>query len=75
MDRRIGSQTLADFQTWADLDFEGSAFLDGSTITLGARNVFDTSPRFANAGGAYGHDISQSELTGRFIYVRIRKRF
>lgn len=75
LDRRLGSQTLVDLQAWLDLNSEGSALLDGSTITVGARNLFDESPEFANAGANLGYDYSQSELTGRFMYLRISKRF
>jgi iron complex outermembrane receptor protein len=76
LDRRIGSQVLVDVQTWLDLRAEGFMdFVDGSTLTLGARNVFDDRPEFANAGGSEGYDISQNDLIGRFIYFRISKRF
>jgi iron complex outermembrane recepter protein len=75
LDRRISSQTLVDLQAWMDLTMEGNALLDGSTLTLGARNVFDQAPEFAHAGDYLGYDFSQSELTRRFVYFRISKRF
>lgn len=73
LDRRIGSQTLVDIQSWIDLG--GLDLLEGSTLTLGARNVFDRQPDFANAGASAGYDMSQSTLTGRFVYLRLGKRF
>lgn len=75
LDRRISSQTLVDLQTWLDLRVEGNALLDAATLTLGARNVFDRAPEFANAGVSLGYDFSQSELTRRFVYFRVSKRF
>lgn len=75
LDRRIGSQTLVDLQAWMDLDIDGNALLDGSTLTLGARNLFDKVPDFANAGVSLGYDFSQGELTRRFVYFRVTKRF
>jgi outer membrane receptor protein involved in Fe transport len=64
-----------DLQAWLDLDMDGNALLDESTLTLGARNVFDEAPEFANAGVHLGYDFSQGELTGRFVYFRVSKRF
>jgi iron complex outermembrane receptor protein len=75
LDRRIASQTVVDLQAWIDLDMAGAALLDGSTLTVGARNLFDRAPEFAHAGASFGYDISQSDLTGRFLYFRLRKRF
>lgn len=75
LDRRINSQILVDLQAWMDLKFEGNALLDGSTLTLGARNVFDRSPEFANAGVSLGYDFSQNDLIRRFVYFRVSKRF
>lgn len=71
--RRIGSQTLIDLQAWIALG--GIDLLEGSTLTLGARNLFDRQPAFANAGASAGYDMSQGTLTGRFLYVRLGKRF
>lgn len=75
LDRRIGSQAIVDLQTWVDLKFEGNALLDGSTLTLGARNLFDKVPEFANVGVSFGYDFSQADLTRRFVYFRVSKRF
>jgi iron complex outermembrane receptor protein len=75
LDRRLSSRALVDLQAWMDVKMDGNALLDGSTLTLGARNVFDEAPEFANAGVNLGYDFSQSELTRRFIYFRVNKRF
>jgi iron complex outermembrane recepter protein len=75
LDRNISSQTLVDLQAWMDLGLEGDSLFEGSRLTLGARNVFDRSPEFANAGGPLGYDFSQGELTQRFVYFRFNKRF
>ncbi|HEY0686246.1 MAG TPA: TonB-dependent receptor [Steroidobacter sp.] len=75
LDRRIRSRVLVDLQAWMDLDILGTALLDDATVMLGARNVFDVAPEFANAGAAFGYDVSQNDLIGRFIYFRLSKRF
>jgi hypothetical protein len=75
LDRHIGAQTLVDVQVSLDLHSDSNPLLDRSTLVWGARNVFDQGPDFANAGAFLGYDISQSELTGRFVYMRIIKRF
>lgn len=75
LNRRLGSRALVDLQAWLDLKSDSSALLDGTTLTLGARNVFNEAPEFANAGVYLGYDFSQGELTGRFMYFRVSKRF
>jgi iron complex outermembrane recepter protein len=75
LDRRVSSQTQVDLQAWVNLKSEGSAWLDGATLTLGARNVFDEAPDFAIAGMSEGYDFSQGDLTRRFIYLRVGKQF
>jgi iron complex outermembrane receptor protein len=75
LDRRIGSLTTVDLQTWLELNVHDNALVDGSKLTLGARNLFDATPDFSRAGGSLGHDFSQGELTGRFLYLRLSKLF
>lgn len=75
LDRRLSSRTVVDLQAWMDLHIEGNALLDESTLTFGARNVLDEEPEFANAGVYLGYDFSQGDLTGRFVYFRLSKRF
>jgi outer membrane receptor protein involved in Fe transport len=71
--RRISSQTTVDLQTWLDLEADG--WLDRARLTLGARNLSNETAEFAHAGGSLGYDFSQAELTGRFLYMRVSKRF
>jgi iron complex outermembrane recepter protein len=75
LDRRISSQILLDLQAWIGLSLQGESLFDGSRFTLGARNVFDAAPEFANVGSILGYDYSQTELTGRFMYLRFSKQF
>jgi len=75
LDRSISSQTVVDLQAWIDLKLPGSALLDGTKLTFGARNLFDKQPDFANAGVSLGYDYSQGELTRRFVYFRVSKHF
>lgn len=75
LDRRIGAQILVDLQASIELPAEGSALLADSTVTVGARNLLDACPSFARAGASLGYDLSQSELTCRFVYLRLRSRF
>lgn len=75
LDRRLSSRAIVDLQAWMDLSIEGNALLDGSTLTLGARNLFNDTPQFAVAGANLGYDYSQNELTRRFVYFRVSKRF
>lgn len=75
LDRRLSSRALVDLQAWLELESGSNALLDGSTLTLGARNVFDEEPDFSKAGANVGYDYSQGELTGRFMYFRLSKRF
>jgi iron complex outermembrane receptor protein len=73
LDRYISAQLLVDLQ--ASVNLEGNDLIEGSTVTIGARNLFDREPDFANVGMSLGYDISQTELTRRFIYLRVGKRF
>jgi outer membrane receptor protein involved in Fe transport len=52
------------------------AWLNGTTITLGMQNVFDSDPPFAG-GFAFGigYDASLADVKGRFCYVQLKKRF
>ena len=51
------------------------AWLNGTTITLGMQNVFDSDPPFV--AGAFGNNYDESLATikGRFWYVQLKKRF
>jgi outer membrane receptor protein involved in Fe transport len=52
------------------------AWLNGTTITLGVQNVFDSDPPFVGfAFGFNGYDPSLADIKGRFLYVQLKKRF
>lgn len=75
--RVIPSQTTLDVQ--ASLDLGGLAaedsFWRGLKLTLGAANVTDELPPFAEVNNAAGFDFSQGDLKGRFCFVRVGKTF
>jgi iron complex outermembrane receptor protein len=50
-------------------------WLNGTTITLGMQNVFDSDPPFAAATLANGYDASLADVKGRFCYIQLKKRF
>ncbi len=76
LNRRLPSRTIIDMQAWLELDqlWELDA-LDGLKLTVGALNLFDREPDFANAGLVFGFDISQADLRQRFAYLRLTKAF
>jgi hypothetical protein len=51
------------------------AWLNGTTITLGMQNVFDSDPPFVGGGFGYGYDPSLATIKGRFCYLQVTKRF
>jgi len=51
------------------------AWLNGTTITLGMQNVFDSDPPFAGVAFANGYDASLADVKGRFWYLQLTKRF
>ena len=50
-------------------------WMNGTTITLGMQNVFDSDPPFAGVAFANGYDASLADIKGRFLYVQLKKRF
>jgi iron complex outermembrane receptor protein len=52
-----------------------SAWLNGTTITLGMQNVFDADPPFVAGSGENGYDESLATIKGRFWYLQVKKRF
>ncbi|MBL8271543.1 TonB-dependent receptor plug domain-containing protein [Steroidobacter sp.] len=75
--RKIAAQTLWDVQASLDLgmlDRDKSA-LDGLKLWVGAVNVFDGEPSFADVGDAGGFDTSQAELRQRQFYIRLEQKF
>jgi hypothetical protein len=51
------------------------AWLNGTTITLGMQNVFDSDPPFVAAAFSNGYDASLADVKGRFCYIQLKKRF
>ena len=51
--------------------------LDGTKITVGCSNLFDKDPPFASGqgGNAVGYPGFTYDSTGRFVYVRLTKKF
>jgi hypothetical protein len=58
-------------------DSFGARLLKGTVITVGCTNVFDDDPPFASGegGNAVGYPGSTYDATGRFVYVRLTKKF
>jgi iron complex outermembrane receptor protein len=50
------------------------AWLNGTTLTLGMQNVFDSDPPFV-ALSQNNYDESLADVRGRFWYVQLKKRF
>jgi outer membrane receptor protein involved in Fe transport len=52
-------------------------FLNGTTFTVGCNNVFDKDPPFASGqgGNGSGYPGFTYDSTGRFVYVRLTKKF
>jgi outer membrane receptor protein involved in Fe transport len=51
------------------------AWLNGTTITVGMQNVFDSDPPFAAFAFGNGYDASIADVKGRFWYFQLTKRF
>jgi hypothetical protein len=51
------------------------AWLNGTTLTLGMQNVFDSDPPFANGAIENNYDESLADVRGRFWYLQLKKRF
>ena len=66
--RTLSSQTFVDLQFSLNLK-------RGLALAVGAYNVFDEQPDFAEVNGAQGYDTSQGDLKGRFWYVRLGNTF
>ncbi|MFL6569751.1 MAG: hypothetical protein ACJ8LI_11320, partial [Chthoniobacterales bacterium] len=51
--------------------------LYGTTFTVGVNNIFDKDPPFASGqgGNAVGYPGFTYDATGRFVYVRLAKKF
>jgi len=53
----------------------GSQWLRNSAIEIGGVNIFNRLPQFSNMfSGAYGFDILQADVRGRFLYIQLHKQ-
>ncbi|MGH8188229.1 MAG: TonB-dependent receptor domain-containing protein, partial [Steroidobacteraceae bacterium] len=73
----VASQTTFDVQGSIDLGglIAGHEFWEGMSLTLGATNVTDEMPPFSQVNTLAGFDLSQGDLKGRFVYLRLGKTF
>jgi iron complex outermembrane recepter protein len=51
------------------------AWLNGTTLTLGMQNVFDSDPPFVAGSFENNYDESLADVRGRFWYIELKKRF
>jgi iron complex outermembrane receptor protein len=51
------------------------SWLNGTTLTLGMQNVFDSDPPFVAGAFENNYDESLATIKGRFWYVQLKKRF
>jgi iron complex outermembrane receptor protein len=51
------------------------AWLNGTTLTVGMQNVFDSDPPFVAGALQHNYDESLATIKGRFWYVQLKKRF
>jgi iron complex outermembrane receptor protein len=74
--RRIDAQWLLDAQLSIDIAAPAqSSWLQGVAVQLGATNVLNEMPPYAEIGSPFGYDFSQGDLRGRFIYLNLSKHF
>lgn len=70
--RTIPWQTFLDLQAslnFAGMEVRGHAIFSGFQVRVGAINVLNKAPPFAEVGGTLGFDPSQSDTRQRFVYV------
>jgi iron complex outermembrane receptor protein len=51
------------------------AWLNGTTITIGMQNVFDSDPPFVAGAFENNYDESLATIKGRFWFIQLKKRF
>lgn len=76
-DAKGNANTAASNQTTEYSSTVWARLLKGTVITVGCTNVFDDDPPFASGegGNAVGYPGSTYDATGRFVYVRLTKKF
>jgi iron complex outermembrane receptor protein len=73
----IGSIWYADANLRFQLESLGRAseWLRRMAVEIGGVNIFDRQPQFSTMfSGAYGFDILQADMRGRFLYVQLDKQ-
>jgi iron complex outermembrane recepter protein len=65
---RVPAQTIFDIKFTKDIN-------DHLAMSVGANNVLDNQPPFAQVGGWEGYDPAQGDLVGREVYLSIRGSF
>ena len=75
--RNVGSLTVVDLQASIDLNnAPGKSLLwKDIRLALGAINLFDVEPPYAEVGGIAGFDLTVGDLKQRLWYMRVEKRF
>jgi len=51
------------------------AWVNGTTLTVGVQNVFDSDPPFVAGAFEDGYDESLADIKGRFCYIQVKKKF
>ena len=51
------------------------AWLNGTTLSAGMNNIFDSDPPFVAVASENGYDESTFNIKGRFWYMALKKRF
>jgi len=74
--RTVTPPTLWDLQASLDVGAfaPSSSVLKGTTVRLGAINLFDKMPVYS-AVGSWGYDTSTGDLRGRIVYLKATKAF
>ncbi|HET9447841.1 MAG TPA: TonB-dependent receptor [Steroidobacteraceae bacterium] len=75
--RAVDSQLILDAQLALDLEtvLGDGPLWAGLDLRIGAINLLDQEPPFAEVGLLAGYDQSQADLRQRFIYLRLSKQF
>jgi hypothetical protein len=75
--RTVDSQMIVDAQVSLDLEFMVGTRSpwNGFEIRIGAFNLFNAAPPFAEVGWLSGYDTSQGDLRQRFTYLKLAKKF
>jgi len=72
--RRVGSWTTLDLSFLYAFDAP-SGWLEGCSLALSLRNVFDTDPPFVNNPSGVGYDRENADMLNRFVSLRFKKEW